>query len=227
MAGTKLADALDAARAFLAHEGRRPTRSPWSAFGSQAVQLTPFSQSTADADDALRLLTVDSKTRHGALRRAAALAASSLRTQLGRARVVVLLTDGKDVSSQTSLTGRAGDRARHAARSSTRSRSAATARPPQPLQQIATETGGSFKSAATSASLNAVYASIASELKRTWRVEYVTAARPGEKLHLAASRSTRRAPASTDVARSPAARPRTPAAARCRARSTRRSAGCC
>ena len=42
-------------------------------FGSKAVQLTPFTQSTAEADDALRLLKVDSDERHGALRRAAAL----------------------------------------------------------------------------------------------------------------------------------------------------------
>jgi tight adherence protein B len=53
-----------------------------------------------------------------------------------------------------------------------------------PLKQMAQVTGGSFKSAATSASLDAVYSSIASELKRTWRVEYVTSARPGEQLHL-------------------------------------------
>src|SRR4029079_7159670 len=52
------------------------------------------------------------------------------------------------------------------------------------LKQMAQVSGGSFKTAASSASLHAVYSSIASELKRTWRVEYVTAARPGDKLHL-------------------------------------------
>jgi len=59
-------------------------------------------------------------------------------------------------------------------------------------------TGGSFKSAATSSSLNAVYSSIAGELKRTWRVEYATAARPGEQLHLRVSMNPEGA-ASTDV----------------------------
>ena len=111
MAGTKLADALEAARAFLRTKAPSDKVSVVG-FGSKAVQLTPFTQSTAEADDALRLLTVDSKNGT-ALYDALQLSSSSLRTQLGRARVVVLLTDGKDVSSQTSLQGRAGDRARH------------------------------------------------------------------------------------------------------------------
>ena len=164
MAGTKLADALAAARAFLRTKAASDKVSVVG-FGSKAVQLTPFTQSTAEADDALQL------------------SGSSLRSQVARARVVVLLTDGKDVSSQTSLedalatahdTGTlvypiaiGGDGATLA-----------------PLKQMAQVTGGSFKTAASSSSLSAVYSSIASELKRTWRVEYVTAARPGEQVHL-------------------------------------------
>ena len=195
MAGAKLADALDAARAFL-HTKSPTDRVSVVAFGSKAVQLTTFSQSTADADDALRLLKVDA-VNGTALYDALQLSASSLRSQVGRARVVVLLTDGKDVSSQTSLQtalttahdtgtlvypiGVGGDSATVA-----------------PLKQMARETGGSFKSAASSASLHAVYSSIAGELKRTWRVEYVTAARPGDKLHLRVLLNPEGA-ASTDV----------------------------
>ena len=181
MAGTKLADALAAARAFLRTKAASDKVSVVG-FGSKAVQLTPFTQSTAEADDALRLLRVDSKNGT-ALYDALQLSGSSLRSQVARARVVVLLTDGKDVSSQTSLedalatahdTGTlvypiaiGGDGATLA-----------------PLKQMAQVTGGSFKTAASSSSLSAVYSSIASELKRTWRVEYVTAARPGEQVHL-------------------------------------------
>ena len=181
MAGTKLDDALAAARAFLLTKAPSDKVSVIG-FGSRAVQLTPFTQSTAEADDALRLLKVDPKNGT-ALYDALQLSASSLRSQVARARVVVLLTDGKDVSSEATLkdalttahdTGTlvypiaiGGDGATVA-----------------PLQQMAQVTGGSFKKAATSSSLNAVYSSIASELKRTWRVEYVTAARPGERLHL-------------------------------------------
>jgi tight adherence protein B len=184
MAGTKLADALEAARAFLRTKAPSDKVSVVG-FGSKAVQLTPFTQSTAEADDALRLLTVDSKNGT-ALYDALQLSGSSLRTQLGRARVVVLLTDGKDVSSQASLQealGTAHDTGTLVYPIAIGGDGATVA----PLQQMAKVTGGSFKAAATSASLNAVYSSIASELKRTWRVEYVTSARPGEQLHLRVS----------------------------------------
>jgi tight adherence protein B len=195
MAGAKLADALDAARAFL-HTKAPSDRVSVVAFGSRAVQLTQFSQSTADADDALRLLKVD--TSNGtALYDALQLSAASLRSQTGRARVVVLLTDGKDVSSQASLTdalATARDTGTLVYPIAMGGDDATVA----PLQQMAHVTGGSFKAAATSSSLNAVYTSIANELQRTWRVEYVTAARPGERLHLRVAMNPEGA-ASTDV----------------------------
>jgi len=164
MAGAKLADALAAARAFL-HTKAPSDRVSVVAFGSRAVQLTPFTQSTAEADDALRLLTVDS--RNGtSLYDAVQLSASSLRSQTGRARVVVLLTDGKDVSSQASLQSAlatAHDTGTLVYPIAIGGDGATVA----PLKQMAAETGGSFKAAATSSSLNAVYSSIANELKRT------------------------------------------------------------
>jgi tight adherence protein B len=195
MAGTKLADALEAARAFLRTKAPSDKVSVVG-FGSGAVQLTPFTQSTAEADDALRLLRVDPKNGT-ALYDALQLSASSLRTQVARARVVVLLTDGKDVSSQASLNyalATAHDTGTLVYPIAIGGDGATVA----PLQQMARVTGGSFNKAATSSSLNAVYSSIASELKRTWRVEYVTAARPGEKLHLRVAMNPEGA-ASTDV----------------------------
>ncbi|HSB37679.1 MAG TPA: VWA domain-containing protein [Gaiellaceae bacterium] len=181
MAGAKLDDALAAARQFL-HTKSPSDRVSVVAFGSRAVQLSPFSSSTAEADDALRTLTVD-KRNGTALYDALQLSASTLRNQADRSRVIVLLTDGKDVSSQVSL-----------AQALSTAHSTATLVYPiaiggdtattAPLRQMASESGGSFKSAASSSSLAAVYSSIAGELRRTWRVEYATAARPGEKLHL-------------------------------------------
>jgi tight adherence protein B len=195
MAGTKLDDALAAARAFLLTKAPSDKVSVVG-FGSKAVQLTPFTQSTAEADDALRLLRVDPKSGT-ALYDALQLSASSLRSQLARARVVVLLTDGQDVSSQSSLKdalATAHDTGTLVYPIAIGGDSATVA----PLEQMAQVTGGSFKKAATSSSLNAVYSSIASELKRTWRVEYVTAARPGERLHLRVSMNPEGA-ASTDL----------------------------
>jgi tight adherence protein B len=181
MSGAKLADALQAAREFL-HAKAPSDRVAVVAFGSRAVQLSPFSSSTAEADDALRTLAVD-KANGTALYDALQLSANALGSQDGRSRVVVLLTDGKDVSSKVSLADALATT--HAAGTlvypiAIGGDSATTA----PLKQMATETGGSFKAAASSSSLSAVYSSIASELKRTWLVQYVTAARPGEKLHL-------------------------------------------
>src|SRR4029077_1826557 len=153
MAGAKLADALDAARAFL-HTKSPTDRVSVVAFGSKAVQLTTFSQSTADADDALRLLKVDT-TNGTALYDALQLSASSLRSQVGRARVVVLLTDGKDFGSQTSLQTAlttAHDTGTLVYPIAVGGDSATVA----PLRQMARETGGSFKSAASSSSLHAV-----------------------------------------------------------------------
>jgi|1185.fasta_scaffold03741_2 tight adherence protein B len=181
MSGAKLAAATAAAREFL-HAKAGSDRVAVIVFGSRAVQLTPFSGSTTDADDALRTLEVDS--REGtALYDALQLSATALERQIGRARVVVLLTDGQDVSSKASL-----DDALAATRKdgvlvypiAIGGGDATTA----PLRRMAEETGGGFRAAATTASLSSVYTSIAAELKRTWRLDYVTAARPGEKLHL-------------------------------------------
>jgi tight adherence protein B len=181
MAGAKLDDALAAARQFL-HAKSPSDRVSVVAFGSRAVQLSPFSSSTAEADDALRTLSVDRRSGT-ALYDALQLSGSMLRDQLSRSRVVVLLTDGRDFSSSFSL----ADALATVHSSATLvypiaigGDTATTA----PLRQMAAETGGSFKSAASSSSLRAVYSSIAGELKRTWRLEYVTAARPGERLHL-------------------------------------------
>jgi tight adherence protein B len=184
MSGAKLDDAAAAAREFLAAKAGSD-RVSVVVFGSHAVQLTPFSGSTTDSDDALRTLEVDAKSGT-ALYDALSLSAGLLEKQQGRARVLVLLTDGKDVSSKATLdeslalAGKDGVLVYPIAIGGD---GATTA----PLRRMASATGGSFKAAATSASLSAVYSSIASELKRTWRLEYVTAARPGESLHLRVS----------------------------------------
>jgi tight adherence protein B len=195
MAGVKLDDALAAARVFL-HAKTAADRVAVVAFGSRAVQLTPFSSFANDAVGALRGLKVDAKDGT-ALNDALRLSANALRSQQGRARVIVLLTDGKDVSSNTSLNdalAAAHDAATLLYPIAIGGSEATTA----PLRKMARDTGGTFKSAAKSSALTSVYSSLAAELKRTWRVEYVTAARPGERLHLRAVLNPEGA-ASTDL----------------------------
>ncbi|MDQ2911380.1 MAG: VWA domain-containing protein [Actinomycetota bacterium] len=181
MAGKQLDDATAAAREFLAAKAGAD-RVAVVVFGSKAVQLTRFASSTIDADDALRTMAVDTQTGT-ALNDAVELSASLLSKEQGRARVVVLLTDGQDVSSKASL-AEAIAGAHKAGTLVYPISIGGSDKARQPLQRLAHETGGAFNSAASSKALSAVYSSVAAELKRTWRIEYVTAARPGEKLHL-------------------------------------------
>ncbi len=181
MSGKRIGDAAAAARSFVATKARTDEVGV-VVFGSTAVQLTRFSTSTIDADDSLRALDVDSKSGT-ALYDAVALSTRMLTTQEGRARVLVLLTDGSDVSSKTSLKS-----ALAAARKAgvlvypigidTSGAGQAS------LQRMAAQTGGTYHGAATSSTLKAVYSSIRAELRRTWRLEYVTTAQPGDKVHL-------------------------------------------
>jgi tight adherence protein B len=195
MKGRKLDDATAAAQSFVATKAGSD-RVAVVVFGSHPVQLTNFSSSTIDADDALRTMAVDSKSGT-ALYDALSLSSRMLSGEQGRARVVVLLTDGKDVSSKASLSD-AVAAARKAGALVYPIAIGGTSSAQQPLRQLASQTGGTFHSAATSSSLKSVYASISAELRRTWRLEYVTAARPGDTLHLRAALDPEGA-VSTDV----------------------------
>jgi tight adherence protein B len=195
MQGKQLTDATAAARAFIAQKSGSD-RVSLVAFGSRALQLTRFSSSRIDTDDALRTLAVDAK-EGTALYDSLALSARLLATEKGRARVLVLLTDGKDVSSATKLP-EAVAAARRAGVVVYTIAVGADDSAKLPLQQMARETGGAFNSAASSAALQGIYDSVARELRRTWRLEYLTAARPGDVLHLRVALDPEGA-ASTDV----------------------------
>jgi len=184
MKGKRLQDAVAAARKFVA--AKAPSdRIAVVVFGSSAVPLTGFSSSTIDSDDALRTMAVDS-TPGTALYDALALSAQMLGHEQGRSRVVVLLTDGQDVSSKSSLPAaiKAAEKVGALVYPIGVGASSTTA---APLKEMALGTGGAFHQAATTSALDSVYSSIAAELHRTWRVEYVTGGAPGDKLHLRVS----------------------------------------
>ena len=176
MAGKQLDDATAAAREFLAAKSGSD-RVAVVVFGSKAVQLTRFASSTIDADDALRTMAVDAKSGT-ALNDAVALSASLLAKEHGRARVVVLLTDGQDVSSKTTL-DQAIAGAHEAGTLVYPISIGASDKTEQPLQQLAKETGGAFNSAASSKALSGVYSSVASgaEAHLADRVRHGRAAR--------------------------------------------------
>jgi len=185
MEGAKLAAALEAADAFVV--GKPQTdRIGVVTFGHSATALTSsFSTSTIDAEGALRSVAVDS-VQGTALYDAVVLAAGELAHQGAGGRVIVLLTDGHDVSSKASL-----ETAVRAARAA-----GAEVYPiaivgpdytPAPLARLAAATGGELVTASSGAELRSVYAAIAQKLAHTWQVQYETTARPGDRVQLAVS----------------------------------------
>jgi tight adherence protein B len=184
MRGGKLADATAAARTFVAAKGAGDNVEV-IAFGRNAAALTRFSASAADADAALTGLSAD--TRSGtALWDAVVEAAGDLRRQAAPGRVIVVVTDGSDVSSTASL-AQAVTAARAARAAVYAVGIAGSDFSPEPLQTIASATGGAYLEASSSRQLTAVYASLTRRLARTWELRYVTAARPGDTIDVVAS----------------------------------------
>jgi tight adherence protein B len=181
MAGRSIADASAAADTFVAH---KPVGDAIAvvAFGSHAIGLTGFSTSTIDADGALRTLSIDRRSGT-ALYDAITLSASQLQRRTLGGRVLVVLTDGKDVSSKASLE----DAIAAAQKAGISVYPIAIAGPeytPRPLEALARATGGTFYRAARTGGLTQVYAQIATQLARTWQISYLTSARPGDRLDL-------------------------------------------
>lgn len=184
MRGAPLADARSAAQVFIESKGAND-RLGVLAFGHRAFALTGFSGETADAAAALGAIAVDQRTGT-ALYDAVVLAARRLGSQPLPGRVLVILTDGRDVSSAATL-DEAIEAARHAHVVVYPIAVAAPGFDPSPLLRLSRSTGGSYHRAGSTTGLGGVYASIAAELSRTWRIRYTTAARPGDTLKLSAT----------------------------------------
>jgi tight adherence protein B len=184
MTGAALANAKSAARTFV-HRKHASDRIAVVAFGRRAIQLTGFSTSSAEAEGVLGGLSVSGRSGT-ALYDAVVQAAQSLRASPLAGRVIVVLTDGSDVSSHASL-----EAAVTAAR-----RAGASVYPigiegpdfnPTALKALAHGTNGTYYGAGSSAALEQIYASIAAELDSTWRLGYDTTARPGDAIRLRVS----------------------------------------
>jgi tight adherence protein B len=185
MAGQALADATSGAREFVA--GKSPAdRISVCAFGNQAESLTRFSTATIDADAVLRTMGVDTVSGT-ALYNAVVQSANLLGGEQNEARVLILLTDGADLAEG----GASLDDAIKAAKTAGVAVYAIGIEGndfnPEPLKSLAAATNGNYYAAATTAALSDVYSSIAADLRRTWNLEYVTAARPGDRLDLVVS----------------------------------------
>jgi tight adherence protein B len=183
MRGTPLARAVAAARSFLAAKPAED-RLAVATFATKPQMLTEFSEKRADSDGALRSIKVDS-VQGTTLYDEIVQASGMLAREPLEARVIIVVTDGNETRSSASLT--------QAIAAARKARAAiyvvAIESPkfnPQPLRTLAQDTGGAYHGTSSSASLGSEYAAIASELKRTWRLEYATATRPGDHATLQA-----------------------------------------
>ena len=184
MSGKPLADAVAAARTFIGAKGAGD-RIEVVAFGHQALALTRFSNSTADADAALRALKPD-KTAGTALFDAIALASRKLAAERQPGHVIIVLTDGRDVSSRATF-GRAVNAAHRAGASIYPIGISGPDYTPEPLRDLAGRTGGSYHAAASTKQLAGIYRSIGTTLSHTWELRYPTAQRPGDSFTVSAS----------------------------------------
>ena len=100
MIGQAITDASAAARQFVASKPARD-RIAVVAVGKKAVQLTAFSSTADEADAALRTIEVD-KVRGTALYDGILVSTQALAADLNPTRVLILLTDGQEVSTPVS-----------------------------------------------------------------------------------------------------------------------------
>ena len=183
MQGKPLADALAAARGFVASKAPGD-RVEIVGFGSRAVELTRLSSATIDAVDALKTMPVDPQ-QGTALYDAVVSASRALATESLPGRVIIVLTDGRDVSSTATLQ-QASNEAREAGASVYTIAIESPQFSPEPLRSLSKETGGAYRGASSSAALGREYAAVADELRRTWQLTYATSARPGDDATLRA-----------------------------------------
>jgi tight adherence protein B len=184
MRGRPLADAAAGARAFVAAKQSADELSV-IAFGSKVSTLSPFSTVKLDADLPLGRMTTD-RHKGTALYDAVIAAANQLKGNPLPGRVIIVLSDGADNASAGSL-ATAIKAAKEANASIYSIGIEGTGFTPDPLMQLASATGGQYYGAASTSELGRIYGSIADALKKTWRVQYVTAARPGDNIRLTAS----------------------------------------
>jgi tight adherence protein B len=184
MRGRPLADATAGASAFVAAKQPADELSV-IAFGSKVSTLSPFSTVKLDADLPLGRMKTDSH-KGTALYDAIIAAANQLKGNPLPGRVIIVLTDGADNASAGSL-ATAIKAASEANASIYAIGIEGTGFSPDVLKQLASSTGGQYYGAASTSELARVYGSIADALKKTWRVQYVTAARPGDNIRLTAS----------------------------------------
>jgi tight adherence protein B len=184
MKGEPLAHAIAAARVFV-NSKPRSDRIAVTAFATKPRFVTGgFSPQPVEALGALSSIKVDPE-QGTTLFDNIVLAAQRLAREDFAGRVIIMVTDGNETRSKASLT-----EAIAAARESSAAVYVVGIESsrfnPEPLKELAAGTGGRYYATASSKELTGVYKTIAATLKKTWRIEYLTTARPGESIRIKA-----------------------------------------
>jgi tight adherence protein B len=182
MQGYPLGEAKRAAAEFLA--GEHAAAAGLVAFGRAAVALTRPNASKADVAATLSALVAD-RQAGTSLYDAVISASARLQHMSAATRILVLLTDGRDVGSTATLQG-AVAAAQHAG---VIVYAIAVGRHADvgPLRVLASATGGRVFDSAQVSDLSATYATLGRELDRTWQVSFLAVSRPGDHMALTAS----------------------------------------
>lgn len=185
MAGASLRNAVRAAHTLVGTLGSVDDVET-IAFGHNARVLSPSFAGKEAANASLSTLKVDN-VQGTALWDAVVLAARGLSTEApGKGRAIVVVTDGRDVSSRATL-----DLAEKAVRAAHATVYTVGIASPDftaaPLRELAAATGGGFMQTSSSAGLASLYRSIGGSLARTWQLEYTTNANPGQAVNISVS----------------------------------------
>ncbi len=189
MSGRPLVEAKTAAARFLA--GRRAEGSTGLvAFGHEALALTRLRDSKSDVAGVLESLSTDAEVGTS-LYDAVRLSVGRLQRMSNGSRVLVLLTDGRDRGSRSTLAQ--ATTAAQRAHVIVYAIAAGAGADRAPLASLASATGGRLFNASDTTSVGEAYATLSRELDRTWQISYMSQARPGDTIHLAPGRRGPRA----------------------------------
>jgi tight adherence protein B len=180
MSGRPLRQAKRAAASFLARQ-HGAGEVGLVAFGHEALALTQPRETRSDVARNLAALAPDAQ-KGTALYDAVALSVARLERMSTGSRILVVLTDGHDLGSRSSLAQAiaAAQRANVVVFAIAAGARTDVTR----LTKLAAATGGRLFAAAHATGLGAAYRSLGRELDRTWQLSYLSQARPGDKVSL-------------------------------------------
>jgi tight adherence protein B len=180
MQGRPLREAKRAALDFLAREHNADSVG-LVAFGHEALPLTRADEAKADVSQTLAALAPDTQTGTS-LYDAVESSVVRLRRASSATRILVLLTDGRDVGSRSSL----GQAVAAAERANVVVYAIAAGIHVDrgPLAALAEATGGRVFAVADVNDLRAAYAALGRELDHTWQISFLSRARPGDRVTL-------------------------------------------